>query len=75
MFLGMTALWPNVLALVPLVAIPGYLEVSFREERLLELHFGNEYIEYKERTGRFIPRLRYHSHIGEETSEERNTRL
>jgi protein-S-isoprenylcysteine O-methyltransferase Ste14 len=74
MFLGMAAFWPNVLALVPLVAIPGYLEVSSREERLLELHFGNEYLEYKKKTGRFIPRLRHHSHIGEETSEERNTR-
>jgi protein-S-isoprenylcysteine O-methyltransferase Ste14 len=74
MFLGMAALWPNVLTLIPLAAILGYVKVTSQEEKLLELHFGNEYLRYKKRTGRFIPRLRQHSHIREDTSEERNTR-
>jgi len=58
MFFGFFFLWPNLFTLFPLVAIPGYFRVTFEEERLLVRRFGDEYVEYQRRTGRFIPRLR-----------------
>jgi protein-S-isoprenylcysteine O-methyltransferase Ste14 len=72
MFLGITALWSNILAVIPLAAIPGYVKVTSREEKLLELHFGNEYLEYKKKTGRFIPRLKQPMHAQEEHGGKRN---
>lgn len=57
MFFGFFFLWPNLFTLFPLVAIPGYFRVTFEEERLLVRRFGDEYVEYQRRTGRFIPRL------------------
>lgn len=58
MFLGFFLLWSSFLALIPLAAIPGYYKVSFHEEELLMRRFGEEYIEYQKKTGRFIPRFR-----------------
>ena len=58
MFFGLFFLWPNLFTLFPLVAIPGYFQVTFQEERLLVRRFGDEYMEYQRKTGRFIPRLR-----------------
>lgn len=55
MFIGLFALWPDALTIVPLLAIPGYNRITIDEERLLEQRFGTEYTEYKKRTGRFIP--------------------
>jgi protein-S-isoprenylcysteine O-methyltransferase Ste14 len=57
MFISMPLIWPNLLALLPIAGIPGYYVVTIREEELLTRHFGNEYIEYQKRTGRFIPRF------------------
>ena len=57
MFFGFVLLWPNLLALPPLLAIPGYIRVTFDEEKLLIHHFGEKYLEYQRKTGRFIPRL------------------
>lgn len=57
LFTGLLIVWPNLLTFVPLVAIPGYIKATDKEERLLEAHFGNEYKEYQRRTGRFFPRL------------------
>jgi len=58
MFFGLFFLWPNLFTLFPLVAIPGYFRVTFEEERLLVRRFGDEYVEYQRKTGRFIPRFR-----------------
>jgi len=58
MFFGLFFIWPNLFTLFPLVAIPGYFRVTFEEERLLVQRFGDEYVEYQKKTGRFIPRLR-----------------
>jgi len=58
MFLGLFFIWPNLFTLFPLVAIPGYFRVTFEEERLLVQRFGDEYVEYQKKTGRFIPRFR-----------------
>ena len=57
MFIGLPFLVPNVFALIPLVAIPGYYQVTFQEERLLTDHFGDEYLEYQRKTGRLFPKL------------------
>jgi protein-S-isoprenylcysteine O-methyltransferase Ste14 len=58
MFLGLFFLWPQVLTMLPWVAIPGYVQVTFDEEKLLVQHFGDEYEEYRRKAGRFIPGLR-----------------
>jgi len=58
MFFGLFFIWPNLFTLFPLIAIPGYFRVTFEEERLLVQRFGDEYVEYQKKTGRFIPRFR-----------------
>jgi protein-S-isoprenylcysteine O-methyltransferase Ste14 len=61
MFIGFLFAWPSWLSLIPLIAIPGYFQVTFQEERLLELRFGEEYLKYQRKTGRFIPRIKTHA--------------
>jgi protein-S-isoprenylcysteine O-methyltransferase Ste14 len=58
MFFGLFFLWPNLLMLFPIAAVPGYYCVTVEEERLLTQRFGDEYLKYQKKTGRFIPRLR-----------------
>jgi len=58
MFFGLFFIWPNLFTLFPLIAIPGYFRVTFEEERLSVQRFGDEYVEYQKKTGRFIPRFR-----------------
>lgn len=58
MFFGLFFLWSNLFTLIPLIAIPGYFLVTVEEERLLKQRFGEEYVNYQRKTGRFIPRLR-----------------
>jgi len=58
MFFGLFFLWPNFFTLFPLFAIPGYFHVTSQEEKLLLQRFGDEYLEYQKKTGRFIPRLK-----------------
>jgi len=58
MFLGFFLLWTNLFTLIPLFAIPGYYRVTSDEERLLIKRFGDEYVEYQKKTGKFIPKLR-----------------
>lgn len=57
-FIGLFFLLLNVVALVPLVAIPGYVKLTTYEEQLLVARFGDEYAEYQKRTGLFLPRIR-----------------
>jgi protein-S-isoprenylcysteine O-methyltransferase Ste14 len=44
---------------LPLVAVMSLLlwQRAKREESMLERHFGAEYVRYRSRTGRFLPRL------------------
>ncbi len=58
MFLGLFSLWPHLLTLFPLITIPGYVRVALQEERLLLRRFGDQFLEYQRRTGRFIPKFR-----------------
>ncbi|MDH7477359.1 MAG: isoprenylcysteine carboxylmethyltransferase family protein [Candidatus Bathyarchaeota archaeon] len=57
MFFGLFFLWPNVFTIFPLMAIPGYVQVTYTEEKLLVQRFVGEYLEYQKKTGRFIPKL------------------
>jgi protein-S-isoprenylcysteine O-methyltransferase Ste14 len=56
MFTGLLLTWLNLVALIPLVAIPGYAKIAVTEEELLKQRFGDEYLKYMESTGRFIPK-------------------
>lgn len=57
MFFGLFFTWQNLAALLPLLAIPGYVQVSKREEELLTSRFSDEYRQYQRATGKFFPRL------------------
>jgi len=47
----------SVLTLIPLLAvIMGYNYLATAEEHILEAKFGNEYLEYKKRVPKWIPR-------------------
>jgi protein-S-isoprenylcysteine O-methyltransferase Ste14 len=56
MFMGLPLLLFNLTTLVPLIAIPGYASLAKYEEQLLIQRFGDEYVEYQKKTGRFTPR-------------------
>ena len=58
LFMGLPLLWPNFVAVFPLIAIPGYIRAAEEEERLLAKRFGEEYRRYQRRTGRFLPKFR-----------------
>ena len=57
MFFGLFFVLLNLLALIPIIAIPGYIGLTFYEERLLTTRFGDAYREYQKKTGRFLPRI------------------
>lgn len=57
MIIGLTLIWRTWFTLIPWIAIPGYCMVSRREEQLLIKHFGDEYREYMEKVGGFIPKI------------------
>ncbi|MCJ7731857.1 isoprenylcysteine carboxylmethyltransferase family protein [Candidatus Bathyarchaeota archaeon] len=57
MVLGVTAVWQMWFTYIPWVAIPGYVIVSRRDEKLLLDHFGDEYRRYMEQVGAFTPKL------------------
>jgi protein-S-isoprenylcysteine O-methyltransferase Ste14 len=57
MFIGFLLMWHNALALIPLIAIPGYVLITHSEEKMLETRFGDRYVEYKKNVGRFLPKM------------------
>lgn len=59
MFFGLFFLLLSLIALVPLIAIPGYVRLTTYEEQLLVARFGDDYVEYQKRTGRFLPKRRH----------------
>jgi protein-S-isoprenylcysteine O-methyltransferase Ste14 len=58
MFTGFFLMWSNVVAVLPLVAVPGYYRVTFDEEAFLVRRFGDVYREYQRKAGRFVPKIR-----------------
>ncbi|MBO3803781.1 MAG: isoprenylcysteine carboxylmethyltransferase family protein [Candidatus Brockarchaeota archaeon] len=57
MFFGMLILWPNVFSTIPILSIPGYVRITKDEEGLLIERFGDQYRDYRKRTGRFFPKI------------------
>jgi len=57
MFLGLVLTWLNLLTVLSLIAIPGYVPLAYNEEKILIERFGDEYRRYQEETGRFLPKL------------------
>jgi len=58
MFFGLYLIWLTWIALVPFLAIPGYLQIVDLEEKMLARKFGEEYISYQKSVGKFFPKLR-----------------
>jgi protein-S-isoprenylcysteine O-methyltransferase Ste14 len=58
MFPSLFLIWLTWIALVPIIAIPGYLQVTREEEKMLIQRFSDEYITYQKTVGQFFPRLR-----------------
>ena len=59
MFAGFLLMWHNFLALIPLIAVPGYILLTFREEEMLVAKFGERYIQYQKHVGRYLPKIRW----------------
>ncbi|MCJ7573207.1 isoprenylcysteine carboxylmethyltransferase family protein [Candidatus Bathyarchaeota archaeon] len=59
MFSGLFPVTLSPLGLIPLVAIPGYVRLSSKEEELLTLRFEEKYVGYRSVTGRFLPKVRF----------------
>jgi protein-S-isoprenylcysteine O-methyltransferase Ste14 len=59
MFIGFFFMWPNFITLIPVAGIPGYILVTNQEEQMLVKRFGDSYVRYRCRVGRFIPRVRF----------------
>jgi protein-S-isoprenylcysteine O-methyltransferase Ste14 len=58
MFVGLFLLLLHLAALIPLVAVPGYVSVTTVEDEMLRRRFGGPAVEYQSTTGRFLPRRR-----------------
>jgi protein-S-isoprenylcysteine O-methyltransferase Ste14 len=58
MFFGFLLMWQNVLALIPLIGIPGYALITLREEQMLVAKFGDKYVQYQKHVGRFLPKMK-----------------
>jgi protein-S-isoprenylcysteine O-methyltransferase Ste14 len=58
MFPGLFFIWLTWIALIPIVAIPGYLQIANEEEKMLIQRFGDEYVTYQKTVGRFFPKRR-----------------
>jgi protein-S-isoprenylcysteine O-methyltransferase Ste14 len=57
-FAGFFLLLLNLVALVPLLSIPGEVRMASVEERFLSEKFGDSYGNYQRTTGKFVPRIR-----------------
>lgn len=55
--LGVNFLIPSLFSILLLMGIPAYYSISLHEEELLISQFGDEYRQYMQQTGRFIPYL------------------
>lgn len=57
LFIGLFLTLINLAAMIPVIAIPGYVAVATKEEEMLTERFGAIYTEYQHRTGKFLPKL------------------
>jgi len=56
LFTGLFLTLLNLVAVVPFIAVPGYLRIATVEEELLAKRFGEAYLEYQRTTGKFFPK-------------------
>jgi protein-S-isoprenylcysteine O-methyltransferase Ste14 len=57
LFFGLSSIWLTWTALIPFVAIPGYVKIADEEEKMLTQKFGEEYIVYQKTVkGKFFPK-------------------
>ncbi|MEM2912468.1 MAG: isoprenylcysteine carboxylmethyltransferase family protein [Candidatus Bathyarchaeia archaeon] len=56
LFIGLHLTLLNLIAIIPLVSVPGYIRIASIEEELLTKRFGNEYQQYQQTTGKFFPK-------------------
>jgi protein-S-isoprenylcysteine O-methyltransferase Ste14 len=61
-FAGFFLLLQNLVALVPLLSIPGEVRMATIEEGFLTEKFGNSYVDYQKVTGKFLPKIRTKNH-------------
>lgn len=58
LFTGLFLLLLSLVALVPFVAVPGYVRITVMEDEMLRKRFGEAAFEYQSATGRFLPKRR-----------------
>jgi protein-S-isoprenylcysteine O-methyltransferase Ste14 len=58
LFIGLFLTLINLAAMIPCIAIPGYVAVATKEEEMLTKRFGATYTRYQRETGKFLPKLR-----------------
>lgn len=56
LFTGLFLIHLNLIAMIPFIAVPGYVRVATMEEEMLTERFGETYLEYKRKTGKFFPK-------------------
>jgi protein-S-isoprenylcysteine O-methyltransferase Ste14 len=56
LFTGLFLTLLNIVAIIPLLAIPGYARITAIEEELLARRFGDAYKQYQQETGKFWPK-------------------
>jgi protein-S-isoprenylcysteine O-methyltransferase Ste14 len=56
LFTGLFLTLLNIVAIIPLLAIPGYVRITVIEEELLARRFGDVYKQYQQETGKFWPK-------------------
>lgn len=56
LFIGLPLTQLNLIAIIPLIAVPGYIQIANIEEELLIKRFGEEYQRYQRTTGKFFPK-------------------
>lgn len=61
LFIGLPLILLNLIAIIPLIAVPGYIRIANIEEELLIKRFGGEYQRYQRTTGKFFPKRKSQS--------------
>jgi protein-S-isoprenylcysteine O-methyltransferase Ste14 len=56
MFPSLFFIWLTWISLIPILAIPSYLQIVGEEEKYLIQRFGDEYITYQKNVGQFFPK-------------------
>ena len=56
LFTGLFLTLLNIVAIAPLLGVPGYVRITAIEEELLTRRFGDTYKQYQQETGKFWPK-------------------